>query len=107
MACLDCGGSARLGTLPLSLPHRLKAGNQLVARLEAMSIESVFIRDEMIRLGQFLKLANLVENGVHAREVIRDGLVKVNGDICEQRGRQLHAGDRVTLNGVTVQVAHD
>ena len=69
-----------------------------------MSIESVFIRDEMIRLGQFLKLANLVENGVHAREVIQDGLVKVNGDICEQRGRQLHAGNTVELNGVTVQV---
>ena len=73
-------------------------------RVVGMSIESVFIRDEMIRLGQFLKLANLVENGVHAREVIQDGLVKVNGDICEQRGRQLHAGDTVELNGVTVQV---
>lgn len=73
-------------------------------KVVGMSIESVFIRDEMIRLGQFLKLANLVENGVHAREVIQDGLVKVNGEICEQRGRQLHAGDTVELNGVTVQV---
>ncbi|WP_180377906.1 MULTISPECIES: RNA-binding S4 domain-containing protein [Rothia] len=69
-----------------------------------MSIESVVIRDEMIRLGQFLKLASLVENGVHARQVIQDGLVKVNGEICEQRGRQLHAGDTVELNGLTVQV---
>lgn len=70
-------------------------------------IEEVFIRDEMIRLGQFLKLASLVENGVHAREVISDGLVKVNGEIEEARGKQLHPGDTVTLNGTTVKVVHD
>lgn len=72
-----------------------------------MEIEAVYIRDEMIRLGQFLKLANLVENGVHARELIQDGLVKVNGDIEEARGRQLHAGDTVSLNGITVQVMQE
>ena len=71
------------------------------------NIEEVFIRDEMIRLGQVLKLANLVENGVHAREVIQDGLVQVNGQIEEARGKQLHAGDTVTLNGVTVKVVHE
>lgn len=70
-------------------------------------IEEVFIRDDMIRLGQFLKLANLVENGVHARELIQDGLVQVNGDIEEARGRQLHPGDTVTLNGVTVKVVQE
>ncbi|MBM7051350.1 MULTISPECIES: RNA-binding S4 domain-containing protein [unclassified Rothia (in: high G+C Gram-positive bacteria)] len=70
-------------------------------------IEEVYIRDEMIRLGQFLKLASMVENGVHAREVIADGLVKVNGDIEEARGKQLHPGDTVTLNGVTVKVARE
>lgn len=70
------------------------------------AFEPVYIRDEMIRLGQFLKLANLVENGVHAREVIQEGLVKVNGEICEQRGRQLQAGDRVELNGLGVEVAN-
>ncbi len=70
------------------------------------AFEPVYIRDEMIRLGQFLKLANLVENGVHAREVVQEGLVKVNGEICEQRGRQLRAGDRVELNGLGVEVAN-
>lgn len=70
-------------------------------------IEEVFIRDDMIRLGQFLKLANLVENGVHARELIQDGLVQVNGDIEEARGRQLHPGDTVSLNGVTVKVVQE
>lgn len=67
-------------------------------------IEEVFIRDDMIRLGQFIKLANLVEDGAQARDVIQDGLVKVNGDIEEARGKQLHPGDEVTLNGITVRV---
>lgn len=38
-------------------------------------MEEIFIRDDMIRLGQFLKLANLVEDGAQAREVIQHGLV--------------------------------
>ncbi|WP_426302725.1 RNA-binding S4 domain-containing protein [Arthrobacter sp. R-11] len=67
-------------------------------------IDDVPIRDEMIRLGQLLKLANLVEDGVEATELIKNGLVKVNGDIEERRGRQLHAGDTVTVNGQTVRI---
>lgn len=70
-------------------------------------MEKIYIRDEMIRLGQFLKLANLVEDGAQAREVIQHGLVKVNGQIEEARGKQLHLGDMVSFNGVSVQVAQD
>ncbi|MDO5618825.1 RNA-binding S4 domain-containing protein [Kocuria sp.] len=62
------------------------------------------IRDSMIRLGQALKLGSLVEDGAQARTVIEDGLVKVNGDIEERRGRQLHDGDVVTLNGISVVI---
>jgi ribosome-associated protein len=68
-------------------------------------INDVAIRDEMIRLGQLLKLANLVEDGVEAAELIRNGLVQVNGEIEERRGRQLHAGDTVTVNGQSVRIA--
>ena len=67
-------------------------------------MEKIYIRDEMIRLGQFLKLANLVEDGAQAREVIQHGLVKINGQIEEARGKQLHPGDTVSFNGVSVQV---
>ena len=35
------------------------------------------IRDEFIKLGQALKLAGVVEDGVEAKFVIQDGLVKV------------------------------
>ena len=67
-------------------------------------IEDVPIRDSMIRLGQLLKLANLVEDGVEAAELIKNGLVKVNGEIDDRRGRQLHNGDTVTVNGQSVRV---
>ncbi len=68
-------------------------------------IEDIPIRDAMIRLGQLLKLANLVEDGVEAAELIKNGLVKVNGEIDDRRGRQLHNGDTVTVNGQTVRVS--
>ncbi|MET4541991.1 RNA-binding S4 domain-containing protein [Paenarthrobacter sp. YAF11_1] len=68
-------------------------------------IEEIPIRDDMIRLGQLLKLANLVEDGVEATELIKSGLVKVNGEIDDRRGRQLHVGDTVTVNGRTVRIA--
>ncbi len=50
-----------------------------------------------IRLGQFLKLAGLVEDGVHARELIQDEDVLVNGQVDTRRGRQLAAGDTVSV----------
>ena len=67
--------------------------------------EDITIRDSMIRLGQLLKLANLVEDGVEAAELIKNGLVKVNGEIDERRGRQLHDGDTVTVNARTVRIS--
>ncbi|KIC66455.1 RNA-binding S4 domain-containing protein [Pseudarthrobacter phenanthrenivorans] len=67
-------------------------------------IDDVPIRDSMIRLGQLLKLSNLVEDGVEAAELIKNGLVKVNGEIEDRRGRQLHNGDSVSVNGQTVRV---
>lgn len=55
------------------------------------------IRDESIRLGQFLKLANLIESGAEAKGFIADGMVSVNGEVDIRRGRQLHQGDVVSL----------
>ncbi len=63
------------------------------------------IRDESIRLGQFLKLADLAETGSDAKEVIAAGAVLVNGEPETRRGRQLRAGDVVELGGHLARVA--
>lgn len=63
------------------------------------------IRDSMIRLGQLLKLAGLAEDGVKAADLIKNGMVTVNGEIDERRGRQLHDGDVVTVNGESVRIS--
>lgn len=57
------------------------------------------IRDESIRLGQFLKLAGLIDSGSDAKAVIADGRVTVNGTVEVRRGRQLRDGDVVALDG--------
>ena len=56
------------------------------------------IRDESIRLGQFLKLADLVESGAEAKPVVVEGRVSVNGEVDTRRGRQLKVGDVVALH---------
>ncbi|EOS49147.1 RNA-binding S4 domain-containing protein [Lachnospiraceae bacterium MD335] len=58
-------------------------------------MEEIFIRDDFIKLGQAIKLAGLVESGVEAKEVIQDGLVRVNGTVDTRRGRKLVPGDEV------------
>ena len=47
----------------------------------------ITIRDEFIKLGQALKLAGVVEDGVQAKYEIQDGNVKVNGEVDQRRGR--------------------
>ncbi|MFC7493784.1 MULTISPECIES: RNA-binding S4 domain-containing protein [unclassified Nocardioides] len=65
------------------------------------------IRDDSIRLGQFLKLANLVESGAEAKPLIQDGAVSVNGEVETRRGRQLVKGDVVTLGPQSARVADE
>ena len=54
--------------------------------------------DDPIRLGQFLKLVNLAESGGHARALLDDGAVTVNGEPETRRGRQLRPGDVVEVD---------
>lgn len=67
-------------------------------------IPEVEVDSDMIRLGQFLKFADLIESGGEGKEVIAEGLVAVNGEIEVRRGRQLHDGDIVDLDDRTVRV---
>ena len=62
------------------------------------------IRAEFIKLGQALKLAGVVEDGVEAKFVIQDGLVKVNAEVDERRGRKVYEGDVISFNGQDIKV---
>ena len=62
------------------------------------------IRDGMIRLGQLLKLASLVDDGSQARAVIEAGEVTVDGVVETRRGRQVLPGMTVAYAGQSVRV---
>jgi ribosome-associated protein len=68
-------------------------------------VRDVEIKDEMIRLGQLLKLAGLAEDGAHAKDLLDDGGVAVNGEPEDRRGRQVHPGDIVTCGPDEIRVA--
>lgn len=73
--------------------------------LAGMQIEDVAIRGESIKLGQFIKLANLVTTGGEAKAAIADGAVTVNEETDTRRGGTLHVGDVVCVAGNCARVA--
>lgn len=62
------------------------------------------IKDEYIKLGQALKLAGVVEDGVEAKYAVQDGMVKVNGEVDLRRGRKIYEGDVITFQGEDIKV---
>ncbi len=67
-------------------------------------VQEITIHDEYIKLGQALKLAGLASSGVEAKMMILDGLVTVNGQTEERRGKKLVPGDVFCLDGNEVKV---
>ncbi len=59
----------------------------------------VKITTEFIKLDQLLKFAGAVAIGSEAKELILDGQVKVNGEVCTMRGKKIRSGDVVTVDG--------
>ena len=71
-------------------------------------MKNIYIKDEYIKLGQVLKLSGLVSSGVEAKEVITEGMVKVNGEICTMRGKKIRNNDRVLFNDEELVIqSHD
>jgi len=65
-------------------------------------VQEVVLTEDTIRLGQLLKLANLVESGSEAKQLLAKGGVLVNGEIDTRRGRQLTRGDVVSALDASV-----
>lgn len=63
-------------------------------------IKELSIKEEFIRLDAALKLAGFVATGGHAKIVIQNGEVKVNNDVCMQRGKKLRLNDIAEYEGL-------
>jgi ribosome-associated protein len=68
-------------------------------------VREIGVRDDGIRLGQFLKLAGLADTGADARVLLDLGEVEVNGEAESRRGRQLRPGDVIAVGATSVRVA--
>lgn len=69
-----------------------------------METINLSIRTPFIKLEQLLKLAGLTDTGGLAKEIIQQGYVSVNGEVCTMRGKKIRNGDSVTVEDYTVIV---
>lgn len=65
---------------------------------------NVKITTDFIKLDQLLKFAGAAAIGSEAKELVLEGKVKVNGEICIMRGKKIRSGDTVTVNGQDITV---
>ena len=70
-------------------------------------MEKIKINTEFIKLEALLKFASLCMSGGEAKNVIADGLVAVNGEVCLMRGKKLRAGDTVRFDGKELTVEYE
>lgn len=70
---------------------------KIIAKVKQKPVHEIFITTDYIRLDSALKLADAVQSGGHAKIIIQNGEVKVNGEVCTMRGKKLHAGDEITV----------
>lgn len=69
--------------------------------MEKMEVK---ITTEFIKLDSLLKFSGLVDTGGLAKEIIQQGLVKVNGEVCTMRGKKIRSGDKIAVEGYEVTV---
>ena len=67
-------------------------------------MEIIKLKDDYIKLGQAMKLAGLASSGVEAKVLIQEGLVTVNGEMDDRRGRKLYPGDVFCFEETEVKV---
>lgn len=61
--------------------------------------EKITIKTEFIKLDQLLKFSGVADIGSDAKQMVLDGIVKVNGEVCTMRGKKIRPGDLVEITG--------
>lgn len=76
-------------------------------RAVVKSSEPLYITTPFIKLDSAMKLSGLADTGGMAKMLIEDGLVKVNGEICTQRGKKLYPGDKIMFRNDVFEIVAD
>ncbi|AQS02654.1 ribosome-associated protein [Clostridium beijerinckii] len=69
-----------------------------------MKMNKIKIDTEIIKLDAFLKWASIASSGSEAKSYVQDGMIKVNGEVCTQRGKKLRIGDVVNFEGSDFEI---
>ncbi|NLZ46745.1 MAG: RNA-binding S4 domain-containing protein [Clostridiales bacterium] len=69
-----------------------------------MKKDTVQIKTEFIKLDSFLKFTGIVETGGIGKEVIAEGRIKVNGEVCTMRGKKLRDGDIIIIDEMDLEL---
>ena len=71
-----------------------KKVRKIKVKLLEMHEEKLPISTPFIKLDAALKFCGIAETGGHAKILIEEEKVRVNGEVCTQRGKKLHPGDK-------------
>ena len=66
--------------------------------------QQISITTEYITLGQFLKLADIIESGGEAKAFLASHIIKVNDEVDQRRGRKLRDGDKVEVQDAVYEI---
>ena len=66
-------------------------------------MDSIKIDGEFIKLQDLLKFSGLCMTGGHAKMVVQNGEVKVNGEVCTMRGKKIRNGDIIEFDNKEIK----
>lgn len=69
-----------------------------------MKTEKIKISTEFIKLDQLLKFSGIAETGGHAKEIVAEGVVFLNDNLCTERGKKIRPGDKVKIDDIILEI---
>ena len=80
---------------------------RIKVRVKPYNDQKIEIATDYIRLDSLLKYAAVVQTGGEAKIIIGEGRVRVNGEMCTQRGRKIRSGDVITFENIRLNVIYN
>lgn len=80
---------------------------RLNVKIAARQREKIEISTPFIKLDSLLKFAGAAETGAVAKQLVQEGRVKVNGEVCTARGKKIKSGDIVSFLKTDYEIIHE